>query len=175
MLVVKLLHFEFDVALGLTLLSVTWERMSFLKEWHGKWYSKTGAENKEWGGNSCNKTGAEYNLTKISFLSQKTRMKSWFGQTKYMFSSKILAWEYFLYFKIRTTQIVVCNIIFFPFEKLKWSSISSSFIQAMFHCKSLKKSENSGQWLYMTSKSTLCLFFSVYLLELSRVFFCLFF
>ena len=41
----------------------------------------------------------------------------------------------------------------------------------MFHCKSLKKSENSGQWLYMTSKSTLYLFFSVYLLELSRVFF----
>lgn len=101
-------------------------------------------------------------------------MKSWFGQTKYMFSSKILAWEYFVYFKIRTTQIVVCNILFFSFEKWKWSSISSSLIQAMFHCKSLKKSENSGQWLYMTSKSTLYLFFSVYLLELSRVFFFLF-
>lgn len=98
-------------------------------------------------------------------------MKSWFGQTKYMFSSKILAWEYFVYFKIRTTQIVVCNILVFSFEKWKWSSISSSLIQAMFHCKSLKKSENSGQWLYMTSKSTLYLFFSVYLLELSRVFF----
>ena len=98
-------------------------------------------------------------------------MKSWFGQTKYMFSSKILAWEYFVYFKIRTTQIVVCNILFFSFEKWKWSSISSSLIQAMFHCKSLKKSENSGQWLYMTSKSTLYLFFSVYLLELSHVFF----
>lgn len=97
-------------------------------------------------------------------------MKSWFGQTKYMFSSKILAWEYFVYFKIRTTQIVVCNILFFSFEKWKWSSISSSLIQAMFHCKSLKKSENSGQWLYMTSKSTLYLFFSVYLLELSRFF-----
>ena len=102
-------------------------------------------------------------------------MKSWFGQTKYMFSSKILAWEYFVYFKIRTTQIVVCNILFFYFEKWKWSSISSSLIQAMFHCKSLKKSENSGQWLYMTSKSTLYLFFSVHLLELSRVFFFFFF
>ena len=175
MLVVKLLHFEFNVALGLTLLSVTWERISFPKEWHGKWYSKIGAENKEWGGNWRNKTGAEYNLTKISFVSQKTRMKSWFGQTKYMFSSKILAWEYFVYFKIRTTQIVVCNILFFPLK----NENEAPFLQALFKpCFTVKawksqKTVDSG-YIWLVSQLCTCSFQYTFLNNL--VFFvCLFF
>ena len=103
-------------------------------------------------------------------------MKSWFGQTKYMFSSKILAWEYFVYFKIRTTQIVVCNILFFPLK----NENEAPFLQALFKpCFTVKawksqKTVDSG-YIWLVSQLCTCSFQYTFLNYLVFFFFVFFF